>query len=56
MIFERARFNRLTQQEGESVGDYTTALHQLTDICDYGVIKAEMIRDRLVVGIRDESS
>ena len=55
MIFERAHFNRHIQQEGESAGDYITALHQLADTCEYGVIKAEMIRDRLVVGIRDES-
>ena len=54
VIYERARFNRRTQQEGESAGDYITALHQLADTCEYGDIKAEMIRYRLVVGIKDE--
>ena len=55
VIFERTCFNRCTQQEGESAGDYITALHQLADTCEYGDIKAEMICNRLVVGIRDES-
>ena len=28
-------------------------IHRLADNCDYGPMKEEMIRDRLVVGIRD---
>ena len=28
-------------------------IHRLADNCDYGAMKEEMIRDRLVVGIRD---
>ena len=55
VIFERARFNKRTQQQGESAEDYITVLHQLAESCEYGDIKEEMIRDRLVVGIRDEA-
>ena len=55
VIFERAHFNRCTQQQGESAEDYITVLHQLANTCEYGDIKGEMIRDYLVVGIRDES-
>ena len=55
VIFERARFNKRTQQQGESAEDYITVLHQLAENCEYGEIKEEMIRDRLVVGIRDEA-
>ena len=29
-------------------------LYKLADNCDYGLMTAEMIRDKLVVGIRDE--
>ena len=54
VIFERTRFNRCTQQQGKSAEDYITVLHQLADTCEYGDIKGEMIRDCLVVGIRDE--
>ena len=49
-IFERARFNN-RNQEGESAESYITALYELAENCDYGALKAEMIRDRLVVGI-----
>ena len=55
VIFERARFNRRNQQPGESADNYITALHQLAQGCEYGVMTDELIRDRLVVGIRDES-
>ena len=55
VIFERARFNRRNQREGESVEEYITCLYNLVDNCQYGDLKAEMIRDRLVVGIRDSS-
>ena len=55
VIFKRAHFNRRTQQQGKSAEDYITVLHQLADTCEYGDIKGEMIHDRLVVGIRDES-
>ena len=54
IIFERARFNRRNQLDEESVEQYITHLYQLAENCDYAAdIKDEMIRDRLVVGIRD---
>ena len=53
VIFERARFNRRNQHEGESAEDYIVALYDLAENCDYGALQSEMIRDRLVVGIRD---
>ena len=55
IIFERARFNRINQQFGESAEDYITALHRLARGCEYGEITEELIHDGLVVGIRDES-
>lgn len=55
VIFERARFNRRNQQPGESSEQYIMALYSLAANCNYGELEAEMIRDRLVVGIRDSS-
>ena len=52
IIFERARFNRRNQQEGESAEQYME-LYRLAETCNYGDLKDEMIRDRLVVGIHD---
>ena len=54
-IVERACFNQRNQQPGESADNYITALHQLVQGCEYGVMTDELIRDWLVVGIRDES-
>ena len=53
VIFERARFNRRNQREGETAEEYITELYGLVEFCEYGDLKDEMLRDRLVVGIRD---
>ena len=55
IIYERARFNRRNQQSGETAEQYIMALYDLAQHCDYGEMKDEMIRDRLVVGICDSS-
>ena len=55
VIFERARFNRRSQRPDESVEQFITSLYSLADSCDYGGLREEMIRDRIVVGIRDQS-
>ena len=53
VIFERARFNRRVQKEGESADQFITALYELIETCEYGDLKGEMLRDRIVVGLRD---
>ena len=53
VIFERAQFNRRNQLPGETVEEYVTVLFNLVDSCHYAEFKEEMLRDRLVVGIRD---
>ena len=57
VIFERARFNRRSQLEGESVEQFITTLYKLADSCDFrdAAMRDEMIRDRIVVGIRDSA-
>ena len=52
-IFERAKFNRRSQEENEPVDDFITDLYTLAEHCEYNALKQEMIRDRIVVGIRD---
>ena len=53
VIFERVKFNRRVQQEGESVDDFIIGLYSLAEHCDYGQLHDQMVRDRIVVGIRD---
>ena len=40
---------------GESVEQFITSLYTLAENCDYGDLKDQMIRDRIVVGIRDQA-
>lgn len=53
VIFERARFNKRNQEPGESVESFITAVHSLAEQCDFGALKEDLIRDHIVVGIRD---
>ena len=46
---------RRVQQQNENVDDFITCLHSLVDRCDYGAIKDEMVRDQLVVGLKDQA-
>ena len=54
-IFEWAKFNRRCQQEGETAEQFIAALFDLAENCDYGNLKDELIRNRLIVGIVDSS-
>ena len=55
VIFERARFNRRHQQDGESAEQYIMELFKLVEHCEYGALRDQMVRDRIVVGIKDSS-
>ena len=55
VIFERAKFNQRRQQQGESVDAFITDLYCLADRCNYGELRNEMIRDRIVVGLLDDA-
>ena len=54
-VFERAKFNRRNQRDDESVEQYITALFHLRETCDFGdgALADELLRDRIIVGIRD---
>ena len=52
--FERYRFNRRSQEAGETYDQYRTALRKLSENCDFQSISPdEILRDRLVFGISD---
>ena len=53
IIFERAKFNSRRQEEDESADSFITTLYILAETCAYGPIREELIRDRIVVGLRD---
>jgi len=43
------------QQEGKTSEQYIAGLYNLVGTCDYGNLKEDMIKDRLVVGIRGKA-
>ena len=52
LIFERAKFNRRKQEEGEPVDDFIMDLYRIAEHCSYGNLHDELVRDRIVVGLR----
>lgn len=46
-------FNQHRQEEGESTDSFITSLYCLAEHCAYGALHDEMIRDRIVVRLRD---
>ncbi|XP_013395987.1 uncharacterized protein LOC106163063 [Lingula anatina] len=52
-IYERYCFRTCDQQVGETFEHYVTDLKNKADTCNFGILKEEMIRDQIVVGIRD---
>ena len=55
VIFERAKFNLRFQKENESVDNFITDLFTLEQHCKYGTLHDEMVRDRIVVGLKDKT-
>ena len=53
--FERYTFNMRAQQEGETVDAYVTALKTLAKTCNFGQLQDDLLRDRIVIGIRDNA-
>ena len=53
--FERYCFNRRQQEAGETYEQYRTALRKLSQTCEFlSITPEELLRDRLVFGIRDD--
>ncbi|KAL6482203.1 hypothetical protein MHYP_G00102830 [Metynnis hypsauchen] len=54
VIYERVKFHSRVQQPGESVEAFVRQLYELAENCDFGALKEEQMRDRIVIGIRDK--
>ena len=54
VLFERYKFNKRTQESGESYEQYKTTLRKLSEACEFDTITPnEILRDRLIFGIHD---
>jgi hypothetical protein len=54
VTYERYVFNQRTQQTGECFDDFLADLRKLARKCSFEQLQGSLIRDRIVVGIRDE--
>lgn len=54
-IYERYVFNNKHQESCESVDAYVTKLRKLSLTCEFGQLADQMIRDRIVCGIKDNA-
>lgn len=52
-IFHPSRFNMQQQQPGKTANSFMTAVHKLAENCQFRPLKAELIHDSIVVGMRD---
>lgn len=53
ITYERYMFNARDQKENESIEAYASALRSLANTCNFGPLKEELIRDRIVCGLSD---
>ena len=54
VIYERAKFNLRVQNKSEPVECFITDLHCLAEHCQFGTLKDQLIRDRIVVGLKNK--
>ncbi|UYV61233.1 K02A2.6-like [Cordylochernes scorpioides] len=55
IIYERAKFNSRIQEDREPVDEFITSLYKLADSCEFEGLHEQLIRDRIVVGVRDKA-
>ncbi|KAJ8044099.1 hypothetical protein HOLleu_11471 [Holothuria leucospilota] len=55
VTWERHVFNTRVQQPSESIDQYVTDLKLKSKSCEFGPLRDDLIRDRIVCGIRDDN-
>ncbi|UYV83269.1 K02A2.6-like [Cordylochernes scorpioides] len=55
IIYECAKFNSRIQEDREPVDEFITSLYKLADSCEFEGLHEQLIRDRIVVGVRDKA-
>ena len=55
VTFERYKFNLRNQKESEPIDQYVTELKNLAASCEFRDLKDELLRDRILMGVRDNN-
>ena len=56
VVYKRFLFNSATQSSEEGIDEFVNRLRKMALSCKYGALTDEMIRDRIVIGVRDKAS
>ena len=56
VTYERYVLNKRIQEENENFDAYLTAIRGLIKTCEYGNLEESILRDRIVIGIRDDGT
>ena len=56
ITYQRYRFFSYNQNDGQSIDSYATELRTRADHCDFGDLKDSLIRDKIIIGIRDSKT
>jgi len=56
VVYERYRFNSCSQEPDEPIDNYVAGLRDIAHNCDYGNLLSDLIRDRLILGCRDNGA
>ncbi|UYV80838.1 K02A2.6-like [Cordylochernes scorpioides] len=54
VVYERALFGLRSQRPEETIEEFVTVLHRISEHCEYANLREELIRDRLVLGVEDK--
>ncbi|UYV69068.1 K02A2.6-like [Cordylochernes scorpioides] len=53
VVYERTLFRLRSQRPEETIEEFVTVLHRISEHCEYANLREELIRDRLVLGVKD---
>ena len=56
VTYERYEFNRRVQEPAERFDNFLAAIRRLVRTCEYGTLEESILRDRIVMGIRDDAT
>jgi len=56
VCYERWRFNERYQQPGESFDTFLADLRRRVKLCNFETMEDELMRDRIICGVRDEKT
>jgi hypothetical protein len=56
ITYDRCVFNRRIQETGESFDAFLSDVRRLAKSCDFSTLEDSFIRDRIVVGVRDNAT